>query len=369
MQLPRLKLPVLQKSVTCLGKDYCGSCSLHKSKGGRCEGCTDQHRAQLGDNFASCFQDCHNCAGFKTLYTAICCKSPLKDLYLTAVTKGAAGYNHPKYTYEERPAVAFKTKAILYIASSVNTVTGGGRVLPISPEVVAVNLTRVWSKNGFYTEDLKDYLSLSKSTKLLLMTMCIDDLLEDGWRTEMYADPDLFGRHGIDMWMPLSFSSYPSEARMHQLYQFYRTLYATEKSHAWWTTGDHFMGSGLEIDDLYLECAAKIPQVVFNTQFISDEASMRHHLHLLRHAHAITPPHVSFWLVGSATPTFVHNVRAQTGSRDLYFLSPRPLMVTAKGQKLLASGKTAPDPADKLTLLSRNYETFARVVAEYGQCR
>lgn len=287
---------------------------------------------------------------------------------MTAVTKGADNWNKPEYKYTKRPALSFKQKAIYYVSSGgVNTITAGGKSLvPDGTEVVAVNISRVWGGNGFYSRDLKDYLHLPPKTKLLLMTMCLDDLLERGWSKEFYADYEDYQRVGIDAWMPLSFSSYPEEANMHQYYQTLRTLYCTEASKAWWVTADHKLPL-VQTDDLILEAVARIPQMVFNTQFVTDDRSFKYALRTIEHYHKLVDKNVSFWFVGASSPTFVHNVRKQSGLRDLYFMSAKPLYLASKGQALQLAGTSLPDKqSNKLDLSNENFKTFAKMVKSYG---
>lgn len=366
MLLPKLKVlqDADQEAVTCAGKDYCSECKLFEGNGGRCEGCTSRKKETLADNFRWCYRECGECAGHKVHVPAICCRSPMSKMYLDAVSKGAEDWNKPVYSYTQRPQLNFKNKAVFYISSGgVNTIAQKGQPLIAgNHEVAAVNLTRVWGGNGFYSKDMKDYLHLSKKTKLILMTMTLDDLLQRAWDREAYGDD--CERVGIDYWMPLSFSAYPEEAHMHQYFQTLRTLYATEKGKAWFTTGDHCM-PGLKTDDLILKCAEKIPQVVFNAQFVDDD-TLKFHLVLFRHYHQIMPKGVSFWFVGAASPTFFHNVRKMCGKRDLYFVSAKPFYLSTKGQELKLSGSSKPSSMPKYDLVQSNYQMFSQMVEQYG---
>lgn len=372
MELPLLK--VLQggagrELTTCRGKDYCADCTLHVSKGGRCEGCTIRKKTTaLTDNFAACYQECSTCTGYKVLVPAICCRSPMKKLYLDSITRNPGDWNNPKLEFHERPPITtHKQRAVFYITSGgVNTIGNVTEPL-VEHELVATNLSRVWSGNGFYARNLKQILRLPQTTKLLLLTMTKDDLLESAWRCYFYADPAEYERVKIDYWMPLSFSSYPVEAHMHQIYQLYRTLYCTEQSRAWFTTGDHFQ-EGLRIDDLFIKCVTRIQNVVFNTQFVSDE-TYKFHLRLFQHAHEISPIHVPFWFVGRADPTFMHNVKkvCGRGSRVLFWVSSKPLYAASKGLRLDLKGKPKPSMLPKVDLVRENYAVFERMVNDYGR--
>lgn len=368
-----MKLPVLQTEsqtrTSCDGGKRCFACSLYTSNGGRCSGCSPAHRLEMGrvfPNFVSCYQECNTCTGYKVKVPTVCCRSPMTTAYMTAVTKGASDWNKPEYTYTARPKLEFQQRAVFYISSGgVNTIAPGKiRLVDDSHEIVAVNLTRVWSGNGFYSRDLKDYLHLSPKTKLVLMTMCLDDLLERAFTKELYTASQEYTRVGLDAWMPLSFSAYPEEAHMHQYYQTLRTLYCTEKSHAWFVTGDHKL-PGLNTDDLILRAAKSIPQMVFNMQFVEDRWFV-YHMQVLKHYNALLPANVSFWIVGSSTPKFMANVRAQVGKRHVYYISAKPLYLAAKGKLLRADGGSDESELGKKQLLDLNFAQFAKTVKDYG---
>lgn len=368
-----MRLPVLKTEVTtlssCDGGSRCPECPLFVKNGGRCNGCSPQHQqamAETFDNFVECYKECNACTGYKVRVPAICCRSPMKNIVMSAITKGAEDWNKPAYTYTERPRLSFTQRAVFYIASGgVNTIAPGKTHLVSSKhEVVAVNLTRVWGGNGFFSRDLKDYLHLPASTKLVLMTMTQDDLLERGWQKEFYADPSEFQAVGLDAWMPLSFSAYPEEAHMHQYAQLLRTLYCTEKSAAWFVTGDHRL-NGMRTDDLILEAVAKIPQMVFNMQFVDDKWLI-YHLRIMKHYHSLVKPDAPFWIIGASTPSFMASVRQVVGSRIVYYVSAKPLYLASKGQLLLSTGKTAKSALPKKQLLEDNFSQFSSIVTRYG---
>ena len=369
MKLPRLQPPkegTLLDGSPCRGQQ-CQECALHfKKPGGRCGGCTPQKRSGEAPSFLWCYKQCHTCVGFKIRTTGVCCRSPLRDMYMTAVSKGAENLNLPQFKFKQRAPLQFNQRAVFYISSGgVNTIASGGKQLIGDHEVAAVNISRVWGSNGFYSKDLKDYLHMSPNTKLILLAMSLDDLLERAWDKEMYADPTYIQSVGIDYWHPLSFSAYPANTHMHQYYQYLRTLYATEKSEAWFVSGDHYQ-LDMQFDDLFLQSVDAIPQVVINTQFISSDETLRWHLRLLRHYHKVAPARVSFWLVGAMNPTFMHNARAQCGTRAMYYFSSKPLYLASKGQELTLGGKSIASSLPKLELVQLNYEMFAKMVANYG---
>ena len=371
MNLPKLKvLQAFKEPTACKGLEGCKTCHLFKENGGRCSGCSTQKQQTFKETgvFDACLGGCHTCAGYKVDYTAICCRSPLKDIYFTALTKGKRGKErkNAQWNFTKRPLLKFKDKAVFMISSGgVNTIAPGDMKLVENHEVVAVNITRVWGSNGFYSKDLKDYLHLPKKTKLILLTMCLDDLLERAWKTEMYTEPEAFEKVGIDHWMPLAFSAYPEDANMHAYYQFLRTSMATEKSKSWWYSGDHYQ-IALQMDDLFKKGVEKIPQVMFNAQFLTTEAALRFNMRLFKHWHEIAPPETAFWFVGASTPSFFHNVRKLCGTRDLYFISPKMLYLASKGQAMTINGGSEPSDLSKHDLLQKNCNTFSRMVAKYA---
>ena len=366
MKLPMLiqKPGVALTRRDCQGEDGCGGCPLYRDNGGRCGGCTPRHREQLADNFRSCFGECHECTGFQVEVTAICCRSPLKDVYLTAVT-GGSEWNAPTYQFTERAAIRPTTHAIPYFTSGGISTVGPSEEYLVESDIVAVNLSRVWGGRGFYSRDMKDYFRLPARTKLVLLTMTKDDVLERAWEQELYADPLEFSRVGFDYWMPLQFSAYPEEAKMHQYYQLLRTLRALEQSRAWFMTGDHHV-EGFDVDDLVAEGCLHVPQITINTQFVTNDESLRWQLRMLRHWHATLPDRVAFFLVGQINPRFVTNVRAVCGARALYFISSKPFYLATKGQALRQSGKAQKSTLDKYDLFQHNLQQFAAIVDRHG---
>lgn len=377
INLPKLAVlkdddKIIREASTCQGKDYCTSCKLFKKNGGRCGGCSQQHKDVLTENFKWCYQQCNTCTGYppdKVQVTAICCRSPLKDLYLDQLA--GSDWNKPKFVFTKRPRLKFKQRAVFYISSGgVPGVANSHPSKLIVPEgaheIVAVNLPCVWSGKGFYSHDLHDYLKLPTKTKIILVQMCLDDLLERAWETGMYEKTEEFQKVGISYWMPVAVSAYRHEAHMHQYYQFLRMMRTTEVGKSWFASGS-YRRKDMYVDDLILQAIESIPQVIFNTQFLVTDDILKQFLMEMRWFHQNCKPEVSFWFVGSATPRFVHNVRKQIGMRDAYFLSANVLMCGVKGKRLYLDGKSKKDPElGRWDLLQENYHTFSRMVEEYG---
>jgi hypothetical protein len=121
MRLPQLKViqEEVREAVHCSQHDYCSSCNLFHKNGGRCEGCTKKHRADMKQEFNWCYQECHSCTGYKATVTAVCCRSPLKNMYLDAVTQNPDDWNKPLYTYTARERLQFKSKAVFHFSEAV----------------------------------------------------------------------------------------------------------------------------------------------------------------------------------------------------------------------------------------------------------
>jgi hypothetical protein len=342
---------------------------LFIKNGGRCDGCTTAHKNLLGPNFISCFKECNTCSGMfdNVEAPAICCRSPLKSIYLQAVTR-SANWNQPKFTVHPRELIKLRNKAVFYVtAGSVGTIVreSDGYLVPPDTEAVAVSLARVWTGKRFASDDMHDYLRLPKATKLILMTMNRDDILEQAWNTEAYADPHHISQIGFTWWMPIGFSSYRYDAHMQQYFNFVRMAYTLEKSRGWFLFAN-YRRPGLHLEDLFDDIVAKIPQIVFNTQFLVNDDVIKLALVDVKWFHQRYPAHVAFWFVGAANPTFFHNVRKLVGERSLYWVSGNPHHFAAQGKEFAPNGTGRRSPLAKHELVTKNIAAFADLVARYG---
>lgn len=376
MRLPQLRVlkEELRSPISCQQHDYCGECSLYVKNGGRCEGCTKTHRAELSEEFQWCYQECHSCTGYKATVTAVCCRSPLKKMYLDAVTRNADDWNKPKFSYTKRELLSFPNKAIFLFGQKCNAKLIVEDALE-NLKVIATNMKVVVkpSGKGFVSNDLHDFLSLNKRTKIILTTMDIDEQLEKSWTEEFYDQPELYEKVGVSYWMPLAFSVYgDSDARMHQFYQFCRTNVATERSRAHFIPG-YYLGRGLRLDDLILEALQHVPQVMFNAQFLGSATSdnFKTTLKSILRWHNFAPAHVAFWIVGASTPAFFHNVRKIVGNRDIYYVSGKPLYMALYGQRMKTDGNErdleAHEHPSKPDLIRDNYRMFRQLVEKWDK--
>lgn len=375
-RLPQLKViqDEVRQPVHCSQNDYCTDCKLYEKNGGRCEGCSKKHRTEMKPEFQWCFQECHTCTGHATSVTAICCRSPLKNMYLDAVTQNPDDWNAPSFTYTERSVLKFKQKAIFHFSQKCNAKAVVGDAL-INHEVIATNMKVVVkpSGKGFVSNDLHDFLSLNKKTKIILTTMDIDDHLESAWQEEFYNDPGSYERVGVSYWMPLAFSTYgDSDARMHRYYQFARTMLCTERSKPHFFPA-YYRYPGLRLDDLILEGITKIPNLMFNAQFLGSAKSenVLITLKMIKRWHEFAPANCSFWIVGASTPSFFHNVRRIVGDRDVYYVSGKALYMTLWGQRMKPNGNERDllpdDHPEKPTLVRDNYKMFKHLVKTYDR--
>lgn len=378
MRLPQLKViqDTVQEPVHCSQHDYCSECTLFHKNGGRCEGCTKKHRAEMKPEFQWCYQQCHSCTGYKAVVTAVCCRSPLKNMYLDAVTQNPDNWNEPQYTYTAQEKLTFKNKAIFFFSQKCNSKAIVGDALA-GHSIIATNMKVVVkpSGRGFVSDDLHDYLSLNKRTKILLTTMDIDSHLESAWNEEFYARTDEYEKVGISYWMPLAFTTTGDrDARMHQYYQFCRTMLATERSKAQFFPA-YYRGAGLRLDDLLMKALEKIPNIIFNAQFLGSAKSenVKITLSAIMKWHKFAPPTSAFWIVGASTPTFFHNVRKLVGNRDVYWISGKPLYMTLWGQRMKEDGnerrlsETPDEHPDKPQLIKDNYAMFKTLVERWDK--
>lgn len=376
MKLPKLKvLPddPAREPVHCKEHDYCSECALYVNNGGRCEGCTPQHRESLRQEFRWCYQNCNTCTGYKTELTAICCRSPLKKMYLDAVTGNPDNWNEPVFQYTKRDVIKFDRKAIFYFNyGSAMQVTGGGKRRLVDHEVVAVNLSSVKALGkGFFSNDMHDYLCLDKKkTKLLLTTMSIDDHLDRAWEDGFFEKPEEIEKVGFSYWSAPAFTMFGDAARMYQYYQFCKIHRSAGTMQSHFIPGHNL--KGIRFDDLILRAVENVPQVMFNTQWLNnDEARLKEYLTRFQRWHKLVPKNVAFWFVGAVTPTFIANTRRICEKRDLYFVAGKPLYLAVHGKRLRADGTERKlevhERPDKLDLIHENYTVFENLVNTYGR--
>ena len=373
MNLPKLTVikDETRQAVSCEEHDYCSSCELFHRNGGRCEGCTTKHREKLSPEFQWCYQECNTCTGFKADLTAICCRSPLKNMYLDAVTKNAGDWNHPEYNYTDVARLRFKQHAIIYYNYGSARKIAADNDYVCEHEVVAVNMSHCMGMKGnFYSQDMHDFLRVPKSTQIILTTMSIDDHLERAWEKELYGGPERYNAVGIDYWMPLAFSSYAGDARLHKFYQFCKTQLSIERSAPHFYPG-YYLSAGFRLDDLHQRALESIPQLIFNTQFFTgSKEKLRGYMSRLKRWHRLAPPGHAFWFVGATSPLFFTNVKKMLPGRELFWVSAKPMYNAVNGKRLKNDGGEVKIPRhlqlDTRDEVHWNYDVFEGMVEAYG---
>lgn len=277
-------------------------------------------------------------------------------------------WNKPAFKVHSRDQIKLKKKGVFYVtAGSVGTIVReqDGYLVPPDTEAVAVSLARVWTGKKFSSADMHDYLRLPKKTKLMLMTMNRDDVLEQAYSAELYADPHEFTKVGFTWWMPIAFSAYRGDAHMQQVFNFYRTLQTLDRSHAWWFVGN-YRRPGLHFDDLFDKVMEKIPQMVFNTQFLVNDDIIKKQLADVKWFHERYPANVSFWFVGAASPTIFASVRKLIGERQAYWVSGNPHHFATQGKEFVANGTGRKSRLVKHELVTKNLRSFEELADRYG---
>jgi hypothetical protein len=279
---------------------------------------------------------------------------------------GTDDWNNPVRQYTKRSVIEFKNNALFYVtAGSVSTLANSdGYLVPKDTEAVVVSLGRVWTGAKFASKDLHDYLMLPTKTKIVLATINKDDILESAWNAEMYADPHALQKIGISYWMPIIFSSYYTDARMQQYFNYLRTSLTADRGQAWFTPG--FKRIGIKTDDLTDAMVAAMPQVVFTTQFLVTDALTKQHLAIVAWYHERYPIDVPFWIVGTVNATYLVNLKNVTGNRRCYFVSGNPHHYAAQGKQLTSIGGGVKSELPKRELVAFNLDVYQRMITEYA---
>jgi hypothetical protein len=278
LHLPSLKL---DKSIpqTCDGS-RCAACPLH---GNLCRGCGSNPAETCGTQ-ASCNTGCNQCHGEVDaghLITGVCCKSPLAPSALRQIqTLGSLKYL-PKPQFKEFPDERIPTLLDRHHNSPA----------PVN----AVSMHRVYSKKGWKSADIKDYLKLDKSTKLILNTVMRDDYLDNFMDLRWY---DSVEQVGFDYWSPLLFSMFINESQMQKLMSMWRIMRNLQDSGAHFVP---FLGfySRLNLQEELHRAVKSVPNVFINASHGSEqqEAQMRIFGYVKKYA-ALFGPGVTWFVQG-----------------------------------------------------------------------
>lgn len=334
--------------------------------GHSCEGCQlidicNESRCKPDGVQRNCHLDCNDCGGGPQYQgtganvPAICCKSPLKDVYLDKVRK-------EHYQFKKRPLLTFEQKHIVMH----HGLFGGADVdlYPAGTEVAGVNLKHVWTTRGWHSRDMKDYLHIPSGTKLILLSCTYDDILERAWENEVHRED--FAALGFDAWEIYELSIYPFYSNFYNLWNAFRTFYAGEASESWFMREPPFVVS-VEKEGAYrhwAEWSAAVPQMTVNWQFIPirEEAAWKHAVAELRRALRRIPGVKALWFQGVASGPQIYNLRRVFSDYDCYFISSSPWMRAQQRKEFTATGGYAVSSADRLELLLQNQINYANLV-------
>ena len=347
-----IDFPVMKGSIgakTCVGqKERCQNCKLFKS--GKCGGCPVAGGTGAC-RMSSCEGGCGTCGGHVIDVPAVCIKSPTTDLMLAKFEKDS---------YAIKPGRVLKPKS-----KAVVTLIGGrssafhkdpSAAYPDEVETYAVALRHVWSASrGFYSSDLKDYMALPKSKKLILQTSVFDDVLERAAQKEVHLE--LAERTDIDAFEPLGFSVYSDDSMLNQYVQWSRILKGMEEGGGDFITFN--TPRGLHLTKDLLQYTKAVPQVMVNSQLTGDAKAQAKALRDYVFLNATLPKSVSVWMVGPSNITTVRTLQRAWKGRDVYFLSTAPWIIAHKGFAFTESGKSRAArqrPKDELVLeAQRNF--------------
>lgn len=361
-------LKVIQNAGTrlsgCGGPDHCAKCELF---GKVCPGSRGRCGAKKQCAQRECFGECNTCGGGPSApgsAPAICCKSPLKDIFLAEV-RGSLPVGREVYEYAKRPKIVLSTKGIVVTQGSVGSAFGTGYAFAPEIEAVGVNLRHVWAaRNGWWSRDMRDYLRVPKTTKLILFTSGYDDTLEKAWDSNMFEED--YTRVGFDYWQNLSFSMYAEDSPMQTYFSSLRSLRSVSASRSWFAEDlpvDHLRPEWVAAR--LREQVAAIPQIILNMQFMStDKSDILAHAVGVKRLHRDLPLHVSFWIHGPVRPWIIKLLKNICFKRDLYFMSSGPWIAGHKGQLLRTDGRMITEPKfTRREIVWENQRMYARLCA------
>lgn len=356
LSVPVMKPPTNGKTLSCGTTDHCSKCALFKAK--KCAGCAangGRERCQQ----SSCEGACGTCGGGRedVEVPAVCIKSPMLDLFTEKFSK-------TDYNIRPGRVISSKTKAVVTLIGGKSSAFSGNPQAAYADEIdiYAVALRHVWSaQNGFYSSDLKDYMGLPKTKKLVLQTAMFDDVLERAALKEVHLE--MAERTDIDAYEPLIFSIYGADSIRNQHYNWARTLSGLEEG-----GGDFFRISNdllFSVKDDVKRYTQAIPQATFHVQVLRDDGpkAVQAYLRKVLVWHSLLPKNVSFWFNGAASRGIISALKRATKGRDSYFMSTAPWIVPHKGYAYTADGRSQKSRAPKSELVVEAQQNFAKLVS------
>ncbi len=272
----------VKKSFPCPGRALCPGCPLFIENGGPCSGCTDSYRQRCLQG--QCYPYCNFCGGGQhAIVPAACGRSPLRDEWAELILP-------PLKPYRPNP---------VEISTPLIPVTYGQSDARHVPEEFpyidawAIPIHKAININAkFRSQDMKDYLGLSRNQKLILSTAGPDDFMEMLWEKGETLD---YRGHGFDYWFPAHFSVYDNDSKFYQFFNARRQqIHArrVKSQFVWFRLGEHIPVS-------WLEPIRKCPSVLISCQQMYNKFNRELLNREIQIADSIFPPSATFFLIGN----------------------------------------------------------------------
>lgn len=195
----------------CPGKQLCKACFLYSNNGGSCNGCNGYYRLCVKK---FCDFQCNECSGGRSTpnTTPGCCGR-------VNLLERPQGLDYRTILNSKKPERNTVPAKINSNTIFIPIIKRDFRKYQIPEKVPEINtwvvpLRHIFNLKGkFKTTDVKEYLGLSNSNKLILSTHCLDNYLEKLWENREYID---FTKYNIDYWFPAHFSIYDNDSKLYQ---------------------------------------------------------------------------------------------------------------------------------------------------------
>ncbi len=224
-----LREPVQEQSRACPSGDTCLTCSLSDEVGGYCTGCDNEYFRRCLKHY--CSSNCRACGGGRHTAVPACCgRSPRRDSWDRILDVEVQPYTPSPVSIECRLIPVILPQIARYRIPDALTEIDAWAV----PVHKVMNL-----KGEFRAADLKDFLGLPKSRKLILSTYAPDNYTEILWEKGEELD---YQGHAVDYWFPAHFSVYDNDSKYHQFVNAKRQqIHAvrTRSQFVWFRLGEH----------------------------------------------------------------------------------------------------------------------------------
>lgn len=301
-----LKLPVLQLEnqviQTCDGSK-CDTCGLHEKL---CYGCKPSVEVSCGTQ-RSCSTGCETCHGDPPVQ-GVCCKSPLAPFAVERILT----LDQLEYA---------PVKQLKFPDARIPILLDRHHKSPAKVNCIGIN--RVYSeRRGWKSADIKDYLQLDKSSKLILSTVMTDDhlmrLIETRW---WESAPEV----GIDYWEPMLFSMFMDEAKMQRLFSFWRTCRSMMDSGAHISPFTFHHCASFNIEPHLLKLHKSVPNIGIGLSHGSEQIdAQRRILGYVRKYAQVLGPNTSWFVQGMTAKNkqVVFKSLLPKGAEAYFFITP-----------------------------------------------